>query len=231
MSETLKVFYQVERAGCFRLSDGGGPLGFDVTLALLLDDVQDLYKCDVLVETGCFVGDTTAYLARRYPHLPVFSCDVDYGHAAVTRQRVAAESNAVVSHADSPTLVADVAACYERPLFFLDAHWDEEWPLVRELDAITAGIAVIHDFDIGHPRFAFDHYNEVVCGPEVLAAMAQPPARYFTPDPHADHPLPCLQVGRRAGAGIVAIGVDTRPLEQHPHLITRTPPVRAAATR
>lgn len=104
-------------------------------------------------------------------------------------------------------------------MFFLDAHWGPQWPLDLELAVITTGIVVIHDFDIGHPRFAFDTYQEMVCGPAMLAAMPTPPARYFTPDPQADHPLPCLQTGRRAGVGIVAIGVDPGPLEDHPHLL------------
>jgi hypothetical protein len=108
---------------------------------------------------------------------------------------VAGCANAQVECADSPSLVAEVCARHDRPLFFLDAHWVQQWPLGRELAAITTGIAVIHDFDTGHPRFAFDTYNGTRCGPAVLAAMPSPPSLYFIPDPEAAWPLPCLQVG------------------------------------
>ncbi len=217
---TLHAFYCTERAGAARLSDGGGPFGFDVTLALIIDDLVAEYSCDAIAETGCFVGDTTTYLARRYPRLPIYSCDNDAWCASFTQHRLAHHRNVTVECADSPSLVTAVVARHELPLFYLDAHWGDQWPLARELAAITAGVAVIHDFDIGHPRFAFDIYDGVACGPSMLAAMPSPPPFYFIPDPQADHPLPCLQTGRRAGAGIVAIGVDTGPLTEHPRLIT-----------
>jgi hypothetical protein len=224
VEETYSVFYRVERAGAFRLSDGGGPFGFDVAVALLIDDLVTQYACDALCETGSFVGDTTVYLARRYPHLPVYSCDIDESYAAVARHRVAGNQNAIVVCQQSPDLVADVVKRYERPLLFLDAHWGDPWPLPAELATITASrgaIAVIHDFDIGHPRFSYDTYQGLTCGPGLLDQLPHPPCRLFVLDPDSDHPLPCLQVGRRAGVAIVAIGMDTGPLETHPNLITR----------
>lgn len=190
-----------------------------MTLALLVDDLVRRFSCDVLAETGCFLGDTTVYLARRYPGLPVKSCDVDAGHAAFAAHRLACLANASVACGDSASLVADVCGAYQRPLFYLDAHWGANWPLARELAAIKAGVVVIHDFDIGHPRFSFDSYGGTACGPEFLARLPRPPDRYFTPNPHADYPLPCLQVGRRAGVGVVVIGVDPSPLDGHPYLL------------
>jgi hypothetical protein len=217
---TLAAFYRTTRAGAARLSDDGGPFGFDITVALLVDDLITAYGCDAVAETGCFLGDTTDYLARRYPDLPVYSCDINPDWARFTQHRVAAHSNARVLHTDSPKLVAGVTAIQERPLWFLDAHWDEDWPLAQELMTIRQGVAVIHDFDIGHPRFGYDVYGGQVCGPAMLAALPNPPQVYFTPDPEADWPLPCLQTRRRSGIGVLAVGLDLGPLEQHPHLIT-----------
>ncbi|WP_344547243.1 hypothetical protein [Actinomadura fulvescens] len=225
-AETLNVFYQVERAGQIRLSDGGGPFGFDVTVALLVDELMNLYDLDAICETGCFLGDTTTYLTRRYPRTPVYTCDVDAEHAAVTTHRVAEHWNATVMHGPSPDLVGKVLAEFTRPLFFLDAHWAESWPLREELELILDGtaVALIHDFDIGHPRFSYDSYGGVDCGPDLLAALPTPPEHYFTPDPNARHALPCLQTGRRAGLGIVASGLDTTPLHEHPRLLTHSLP-------
>lgn len=197
-------------------------------MALTVDDLLTEYSCDAIVETGCFLGDTTSYLARRYPNLPVYSCDNDARHASFTQRRLRAASNVTVTCVDSVALVTAVVARHERPLFFLDAHRGAQWPLGRELAVITTGIVVIHDFDIGHPRFAFDTYQGMVCGPAMLAAMPTPPARYFTADPQADYPLPCLQTGRRAGVGFVAIGLNPDLLDAHPHLIGHDTPAAAA---
>ncbi|MEZ0076269.1 hypothetical protein [Planotetraspora sp. GP83] len=217
---TFEVFYRVERAGAIRLSDGGGPFGFDITRALLVDDLLDAFRCDAIVETGCFLGDTTYYLAARYPDLPVYSCDIVPEHAEFTRRRLAAAGcrNALVSCTDSPALVETISRLHERPLIYLDAHWEDRWPLDAELAAVAQGIVLVDDFDIGHPRFSFDTYAGRSCGPAIFAAMPSPPARYWTPDPDADWPLPCLQVGRRSGIGLIVIGLDESPLDHHPAL-------------
>ena len=112
---------------------------------------------------------------------------------------------------------------YTPAIYFLDAHWGERWPLARELQAIRSGIAVIHDFDIGHERFAYDEYDGVLCSPDYLAQIPELSEVFFTPDPAAaDYPLPCLQVGRRAGVGIVPIGVDPGPLLDNRHLTSHS---------
>jgi hypothetical protein len=102
-------------------------------------------------------------------------------------------------------MLARVAARHARPLAFLDAHWGGRWPLAAELGIVTAGtgVAVIHDFDIGHDRFSYDTYDGVPCGPLLLARADAPPGWYYTLDPSAPLPVPCLQVGRRAGVGVV----------------------------
>ena len=221
VEDTLRAFYRVERAGAVRLSDGGGPFGFDVTRALLVDDLVVGFGCDVLVETGCFLWDTTAYLAARYPDIPVFSCDVVAEHAAFPRRRLelGGLANAQVTCTDSPALVSAVCQSYERPLFYLDAHWEDRWPLEQELAAITSGVILVDDFDIGHPRFSFDSYAGQRCDKSFFAALKDGPSRYWTPDPQFSWPLPCLQVGRRSGLGISVIGLEAGFLEHHPALV------------
>lgn len=202
---TVNVFYRVGRAGAARLSDGGGPFGFDIAVALLVDELIRSYGCDAIAETGCFLGDTTLYLARRYPDLPVYACDIDPGPATFTAMRLTDCRNATVTCEDSPRMLARVTANHVRPLAFLDAHWGADWPLIAELDimASATGIAVIHDFDIGHARFSYDFYDGIPCGPLILSRMASPPTWYYVLDPSATLPAPCLQTGRRAGVGAI----------------------------
>jgi predicted O-methyltransferase YrrM len=219
MSEILACFYRTERAGAVRLSDGGGPFGFDVHTGLLFEELALAYRPTAIVETGCFLGDTTAYLAGAYSDIPIFTCDIDAGAAQFTESRLRGNDHVTVKHCDSPGLVTEVSEQHSQVLFFLDAHWAEQWPLARELSAIRRGIAVVHDFDIGHPRFDYDEYDGVRCGPDLLKQLSNMPDAFFTPDPDAaDYPIPCLQVGRRAGVGIVPIGVGHGPLDENPHL-------------
>jgi hypothetical protein len=228
---TVGAFYRTGRAGARRLSDGGGPFGFDIAVALMVDELIRGYGCDAIAETGCFAGDTTFYLASRYPSIPVYSCDIDRECAGFTARRLAGCPNAEVTCEDSPGMLARIASRHARPLAFLDAHWGEHWPLFAELGIVTAaaGIAVIHDFDIGHDRFSYDIYDGVPCGPLLLSRMAAPPAWYYTLDPAAALPVPCLQTGRRAGVGVV-LGHGLGPGQAPPSRFLAAHPLDAACT-
>jgi hypothetical protein len=221
---TVSVFYRTERAGVIRLADGGGPFGFDVCAAILADDLISRYGCAMIAETGCFLGDTTAYLAHRYPDLPVRSCDTDPACAAFTARRLRDCPNAMITCEDSPLMLAGLTGRGGPVFAFLDAHWGPQWPLIRELDALTGmpAVVMIHDFDIGHPRFSFDAYDGLVCGPGIFSRMQRPPGRYFVLDPAARWPVPCQQAGRRAGVAVITtVGGDSM-LAACPYLAVRT---------
>ncbi|WP_327357785.1 hypothetical protein [Streptomyces sp. NBC_01304] len=216
----LAAFYTTARAGHLdRLAGGGGPLGFDITTACQLHVLLSMFGCDGIVESGCHLGDTTDYLSRAYPALPVRSCDLDPGRAAFTRRRLAGRSNAEVRCGDSALLLKDLMAGMERPLVFLDAHWSSVWPLRAELGVLEqrAAVVVVDDFDIGHPRFGFDSYEGVVCGPQLVAKALPHLERMFVADPEADYPFPCLQTGRRSGTGILLPNLDDTLLAGHPY--------------
>ncbi|HEX5314002.1 MAG TPA: hypothetical protein VFX38_03715 [Gammaproteobacteria bacterium] len=201
-------FYRVGRLAAEELSDGGGPFGFDITTALEVDWLIETYGCDALFETGCNMGDTTAYLCRRYPALPLFSCDVKPQYVEATRRRVSGRSNAFVEELDSPELIARHAGDFRFPFFYLDAHWYEDWPLERELARIERGVVMVDDFDIGHPRFGFDEYQGQRCGPELLARFRAKISRYYTNNPDALYEFPCLQTGRRGGKAYFLVGEE-----------------------
>lgn len=213
--QVYAVFYRCPRLAFEELSDGGGPFGFDITAALEFDLLIEQYGCDAIFETGCNLGDTTLYLARRYPDIPLFSCDISERHAEFTRQRLAFSANATIEHLDSPLLIERHAVRFQRPIFYLDAHWYEDWPLERELRLIDQGIVIVDDFDISHSRFGYDVYDGRACGPHLLAkALAGRVPRFHTNNPDAQFPLPCLQTGRRAGRAYVILP----PLEDRLHM-------------
>lgn len=217
--QVLNAFYRTGRAGKIGLSDGGGPFGFDIHLALLVDRIVCLYGCDAVVETGCYLGDTTDYLTRMYSATPVWSCDIYRDHVEFTARRLDDRQNLLIECCDGAELVARASAQFAMPLLFLDAHGVQgDWPLVRELGATKRAIVIIHDFDIGHDRFSFDSYDGVTCGPQLLAGIEGMPARCFTPNPEVPWALPCLQTGRRAGYAVVTIDVDDSSLHTEPHL-------------
>ena len=204
-----KNFYRTMRLGA-AVAEFGGPFGFDITTALEFDVLIQRYQCDAIIETGCNAGDTTDYLARAYPHLAIVTCDVVDRYVDLVKRRVGFMPHTHVEKIDSPELIAKFKDDFRCPLYYLDAHWYDAWPLERELSLIENGVVCVDDFNIGHPRFGFDSYNDVECGPGMLARFADKIPHYYTNNPDAQYELPCLQNERRGGKAYFAIG-------QHDH--------------
>ncbi|MGW2541299.1 ATP-binding protein [Kitasatospora sp. NPDC001574] len=202
------AFYTTVRAGQVRLSDGGGPFGFDIQTALQVDYLIRVFDCDGVVETGTFLGDTADYLARAYPKLSVRSCEIDPAHAAVAAHRLERHDNAALVVGDSAAVLPQLLEGLRRPLLYLDAHWGEDWPLSRELAAVGSAVVAVDDFDIGHGRFGFDTYDGTACGPALVSQALPQLEHLYVGDPEAHYPLPCLQTGRRSGTGYLALGLD-----------------------
>jgi hypothetical protein len=202
--ELALTFYTTVRAGVVRLSDGGGPFGFDVTKALWFDHLIQKYGCDGIVETGTFLGDTADYLARAYPDLAVRTCELNENYAEIARRRLSRHPNVVLSVGDSAELLPSLLEGLMRPIVYLDAHWYSRWPLVSELSFLRESVVCVDDFDIGHPRFGYDIYDGVECGPRLISRAFPDLEELYVGNPCHDYPLPCLQTGRRSGTAVLA---------------------------
>jgi hypothetical protein len=203
-------FYRIPRAGAAELSDGGGPFGFDIHAAIAFDFLVERYDCDAIIETGCNHGDTTHFLAECYPHLAILTCDVVGRYVDFVRERMGRYPGVTVDLCDSADLVKAVQGQFRRPIYFLDAHWYEEWPLARELESIQRGVVVVDDFDIGNPRYGYDEYKGVRCGPDMLRKHAERIPVFYVNNPGAPFEYPCLQTGRLGGRAYfqVDLGID-----------------------
>lgn len=218
------TFYRVPRLAASELSDGGGPFGFDIHTALEFDFVIERYGVDAIVECGSNLGDTTHYLAQAYPNLAVLTCDIVPRYVNFVRERLGGFPNVVVDLCDSAELIRKVQPHFRRPLFYLDAHWNEDWPLERELDAIERGVVVVDDFDIGDARFSFDEYQGTKCGPDFLKRFAAKIPAFYVNNPNGAYELPCLQQGRRAGRAYFGVGMEADYFRFHRYFVRRNNP-------
>lgn len=116
------------------------------------------------VETGTYLGDSSLSVHRLNRRLPIFTCEINKWFFALARWRLAKIPMIKMFNASSTdflTRLFDSRQTGVCPLFFLDAHWYDEWPLLQELQLISShqsrGLIIIDDFLVsGQPQFKYD---------------------------------------------------------------------------
>lgn len=129
----------------------------DVNLENLILEIVD-WGATSFVETGTGTGDSSDAIARARD-IPVLTCEIDPERIAIAKKLM--PSSVCLYEMDSREfiqLVIDDAG--DLPLFYLDAHWYDDWPLLGELEAIgryyDKAVIVIHDFKVpGRNDFSF----------------------------------------------------------------------------
>ena len=122
---------------------------------------------DVVVETGTFRGSSCEFLAQ-VTGKPVHTVEAEPRFHGFARRRLMGYPDVEVSLGDSRAFLARLAADSSTTdatgLFYLEAHWHEDLPLVEELEIISAAwqraVIMIDDFEVpGDPGYGFDDYG------------------------------------------------------------------------
>jgi hypothetical protein len=136
----------------------------DVILRRLIAGIIKNLPITGFLETGTGLGDSTLFVAKIKPQLPVFTCELNRQRYWHSRIRLWRWRNVEVHRGSSPDFLRDLLGrdgIAAFPLVFLDAHWYDYWPLPDEIRMLTADgnkmIIVIDDFQVpGQPQFGFD---------------------------------------------------------------------------
>jgi hypothetical protein len=124
-----------------------------------------------VVETGSWRGYTT----RRFAEFvnEVFTIESESMVRRLAALTLSGCSNVEIIAGDSArelprlihALVNSIVALHRRPmLYYLDAHWENDWPILQEIDAIARlddrCCIIIHDCKVPNcPGLGFDSYN------------------------------------------------------------------------
>lgn len=143
-------------------------IGFegDDILADKFQDIISTHKIKTVVETGTYRGATTKRLATMAKKVLTIESNMDNYRVA---QGVLAECTNVTMIAGSSAdlLPYAINRIEGKTLFFLDAHWGDNNPLLHELAIIKEydlkPIIVIHDFMVpNHPELGYDVYGKII---------------------------------------------------------------------
>lgn len=166
----------------------------------------------VVVETGTHRGATARYLART-TGLPVYTVEVDAPTYRRARRRLRHVANVHPQLGDSRSFLRDLPHAgvpdTATALFYLDAHWWTDLPLLEELKIIEQTwrdwVAIVDDFEVpDDPAYGYDDYGPgKALRPEYLAVAGFPKRRLH---------VPALPGARESGArrGCVVLGSPGR---------------------
>ena len=91
------------------------------------------------VETGTFRGDSVGWVARHFPNLKCYSCDINPLYFLLARLRFWRLNNLVLFNKKSVDYLREILPHAEPPiLFWLDAHWLHDLPLNDEVATILS---------------------------------------------------------------------------------------------
>jgi len=139
----------------------------DTFLKERIQKLIEQYGIKTIVETGTFKGSTTVQFANMVD--TVYTTEVNPEYYAEATKKFLDKSIENIQHnlGSSVDILPKILPSIPQPqvvLFFLDAHWGPNNPLLEELQIIAdhklQPVIAIHDFKVpGHPELGYDTYG------------------------------------------------------------------------
>lgn len=146
----------------------GGPFNGQVYRQTLFRTLVERLKPVAIIETGTYLGTTTAFMAEA--GVPIFTIETDPYSYGFAQGRLRQCPNVSLRLGDSR---AELSALFSgshrsirtQTLFaYLDAHWNADLPLVEELEIVFAqcsgAIVMVDDFQVPFDAgYGYDDYG------------------------------------------------------------------------
>jgi predicted O-methyltransferase YrrM len=188
---------------------GTGPLNGQPERQRVVRELIERLGIAGIIETGTYRGTSTEWFGREFG-LPTVTVEAWPRFYHYSRWRLRRFPNVTVRSGDSADTIARVAGEGELPgpvFAYLDAHGPGNLPLLRELDALSAGwsdwVAVVDDFRVpDDPGYGFEQYGEgLTLDLDLLRLDERPGIAVFWPDVPSSR-----EGGSRKGYVILAAG-------------------------
>jgi len=185
----------------------GGPLNGQAGRQKLFLDMLRALAPVAIIETGTFRGTSTDWMASAFAG-PIMTCEIEPRLATQARRKLAKHRHVTVFNDDSRAFLTAVLPTLptNRPvLYYLDAHWQDDLPLVEEVRSILGyslySIIMIDDFRVPwDDGYGFDYYGpDKMLDLSLLSFLAGSPARIFFPTLPSDQ-----ETGGKRGACVIA---------------------------
>lgn len=170
----LVIQFDAPSNGCADTSIASGCSAFNHSpeLCPFFEMLRDKYNITTVIETGTYQGSSTAFFAHAFQE--VHTIDISEKFARHAKRNLRSLSNIHFYVGSSESILHEILYALQDQfvLFYLDAHWDEYWPLLDELDIINKThhgrcIVVIDDVKVpGRDDVPYDSYAGKECSYE-----------------------------------------------------------------
>ncbi len=150
------------------------PFNGAIEMATFFEYIQDVYQINTVVETGTFKANTTQFFGELFDTVHTIEVTKDFYDES--QEKLARFDNVFCHFGSSPEVLSKILPSLkdERVVFYLDAHWYEDWPLWNELREISKThkdncIIVIDDFKVpGRADIPYDSSSSAECSYEYV---------------------------------------------------------------
>lgn len=141
------------------------PLGGDLYLIKDIFDVVNTFNIKVIVETGTWKGRSAQLFSAMVDNVYTIEINEDFYNQADYLSEYINIHRYLGNSYDVLFDILNYKEIGENILYFLDAHWRDEWPLKKELQTIADfgsnnSIICIHDiFNPNNEELGYDRYS------------------------------------------------------------------------
>lgn len=137
-----------------RLGFGNGFHGDIIRREFIIEAISH-FNASSFIETGTYYGNTSHLMAVMCPNLKLYTCEINKKYFESSKKRLKRFKNITIANQSSEIFIANLIEnenIGRLPFFYLDAHWNNYWPLEDEINIITSkleqSIIFIDDFQV-----------------------------------------------------------------------------------
>jgi len=210
--EYIYHFYTTPRYS-IGMRDDGGPFGHDIHKSVDFNLLILENNIDTIIETGTNIGDTTEFLAKLYPKKRIITTELNKDFFNFAKERLKYFSNVEIYNVSSDYLIKNIEY-NKNTIFYLDAHWNDYWPLQDEILSIKHGILMIDDFFINCEGFGYDEYKGIKLDKNLVKNSGIIEDIYSN-NPLANYGITNSQKGLKSGRCFTTKKFNTKTLEKY----------------
>lgn len=149
--------------------------------------LKQKYNIDAVVETGTYQGGTTVVFSYLFDE--VHTIEIEPNNYNASKERLSPYANVNCHFGSSSEVLKELLPLLKgkRVLFYLDAHWQQYWPLLDELKEISKThkdqcIIVVDDFKVpGRSDIPYDAYGSLECSFDYIKNQLKSNFSSYTP--------------------------------------------------